>query len=147
MGYSGQLTYTIDNDNRLLIPAKLRNHLFVDGEKGRVTITRGFDRNIILFNQSQWKAFEESLYKYPRKNDYRKIINWFIGSSETMDVDSQGRIKIPEFLLKEFDIKKHVVITKDKNALLLWDPDIYAEYIKTVRRDFEKIVDEMEMDF
>jgi len=147
MGYSGQLTYTIDSDNRLMIPAKLRNYIFNDDKIKKITITRGFDRNLMILNQEGWEKFKENLFRYSRTTEYRKIINWFVGVAETMDIDAQGRIKIPEFLLVQFNIKKHVVITKDKNSLLVWNPEIYADYIGEIESTLNKNLDDMKLSF
>jgi len=147
MGYSGQLTYSIDSDNRLMIPAKLRNYIFNDDKIKKITITRGFDRNLMIVNQEGWEKFKENLFRYSRTTEYRKIINWFVGVAETMDIDAQGRIKIPEFLLVQFNIKKHVVITKDKNSLLVWNPEIYADYIGEIESTLNKNIDDMKLSF
>ncbi len=147
MGYSGQLTYSIDSDNRLMIPVKLRDYLFNDDEIKKITITRGFDRNLMIVNQEGWEKFKENLFRYSRTTEYRKIINWFVGVAETMDIDTQGRIKIPEFLLVQFNIKKHVVITKDKNSLLVWNPEIYADYIGGIESTLNKNLDDMKLSF
>ncbi len=147
MGYSGQLTYSIDSDNRLMIPVKLRDYIFNDDKTKKITITRGFDRNLMIVNQEGWEKFKENLFRYSRTTEYRKIINWFVGVAETMDIDAQGRIKIPEFLLVQFNIKKHVIITKDKNSLLVWNPDIYTDYIGEIESTLNKNLDDMKLSF
>ena len=147
MGYSGQLTYSIDSDNRLMIPVKLRDYIFNDDKTKKITITRGFDRNLMIVNQEGWEKFKENLFRYSRTTEYRKIINWFVGVAETMDIDAQGRIKIPEFLLVQFNIKKHVIITKDKNSLLVWNPEIYTDYIGEIESTLNKNLDDMKLSF
>jgi MraZ protein len=130
-----------------MIPVKLRDYIFNDDKTKKITITRGFDRNLMIVNQEGWEKFKENLFRYSRTTEYRKIINWFVGVAETMDIDAQGRIKIPEFLLVQFNIKKHVIITKDKNSLLVWNPDIYTDYIGEIESTLNKNLDDMKLSF
>ncbi|MCK4545787.1 hypothetical protein KAU43_09640, partial [candidate division WOR-3 bacterium] len=131
----------------LMIPVKLRDYIFNDDKTKKITITRGFDRNLMIVNQEGWEKFKENLFRYSRTTEYRKIINWFVGVAETMDIDAQGRIKIPEFLLVQFNIKKHVIITKDKNSLLVWNPEIYTDYIGEIESTLNKNLDDMKLSF
>ena len=91
----GEYRHTLDDKNRVSLPAKFRKEL---GKK--VIITRGLDRCLSVYSMAEFKNFSEDLTQQTRFNQSNsRAYDRFIasGAIET-DVDSAGRILIPDFL-------------------------------------------------
>ena len=60
MSFTGEFYNTIDQKNRLSIPAKYRKSLDIVNDKTFV-ITRGFDSCLFLYPLNEWKLVEKQL--------------------------------------------------------------------------------------
>lgn len=122
----GEYHYTIDNKGRLAIPAKLRKH-FIEG----IIITRGLENCLFIFSINEWQKLVEKLKNLPlaqaNSRAFSRLI--FSGAIES-ELDSQGRVGIPEYLRKYANLEKKVVIVGVYNRLEIWDEDKWQKYRK-----------------
>lgn len=139
--FIGIYYHTLEAKGRLAIPAKFRSKL----EKGSV-ITRGLDGCLFLFPASQWKSFTKKLSKSPlSQQEIRGFIRLMTHEASEVDFDSQGRTRIPQYLLEFADLKKKTVIAGTLNRIEIWDMKKYHEYIKGIEKKggqlAEKLID------
>mgnify|MGYP003427169066 CR=1 FL=1 len=92
--FIGEFTHTLDEKKRLSLPSRFRKEL---GKK--VIITYGFDNCLFMFTLSEWgkkaAAFGDLSLGNP---DSRAFNRFMFGGAVEVDVDSAGRILIPDFL-------------------------------------------------
>jgi MraZ protein len=89
----GEYNHTLDDKNRVSLPAKTRKIL---GKK--IIITRGLDRCLSVYSTAEWKKYLESLEHFSDHQANNRAFNRFMlsGATET-EIDSAGRILIPDF--------------------------------------------------
>ncbi len=95
--FIGEYSHTIDAKGRLIVPSKFREQL---GDE--FVVTKGLDGCLFVYENSEWKSFEEKLHALPLTNaNARKFSRFFLAGACACEVDRQGRILIPS-VLREF---------------------------------------------
>ena len=117
--FLGEYQYTIDDKGRLTIPAKFRRPL-----AGGLVVTRGFDRNLAMYPMATWSGLVDKVNQLPygdlQARRFRRLV--FSGASDA-ELDKQGRINIPTYLLDYGMITKDVIVVGMNNFIELWSPD------------------------
>src|SRR3954454_21590219 len=93
----GAHDHTLDDKNRLTLPAKFRE-AFQDG----VVVTRGFDGCLYAYRRPDWFRLVESRRGAmdPLSAEGRRIQRFFLSAAAEPDLDNQGRVLIPVQLLE-----------------------------------------------
>ena len=122
ISFTGEYRYTIDQKGRLNIPAKFRKALNPENDRTFV-ITRGFDPCLLVYPIEEWSDVEGQLSLLSSiKNMDRSFVRSIVRYATYSQYDAQGRIQIPETLLKFGHIKKEVVIIGMIKKIELWCP-------------------------
>ncbi|MFA5742724.1 MAG: division/cell wall cluster transcriptional repressor MraZ [Candidatus Paceibacterota bacterium] len=122
--FIGEYSYTIDAKKRLTVPPKFRKIL---GEKA--IITRGLDNCLFLYTQKDWEEQAEKLSKLPLSQaDARGFARIMLAGAMETDIDSLGRILIPDYLKDYAKLGKKIVVAGLYNRVEIWDGEIWDEY-------------------
>ena len=120
----GEYHHTLDEKKRISLPAKFRKEL---GKT--VVITYGLDKCLFVYPMSQWKSVAEKLAApsigQVNARDFNRFM--FSGAVET-DVDSIGRILIPDFLKVHAGLKVNAVVTGVYSRAEIWDEELWTTY-------------------
>jgi len=136
----GEFRHTLDDKNRVSLPAKFRKEL---GKK--VIITRGLDPCLYVFSMSEWKKFSDELTSQTSFNhsNSRAVDRFFTSGAIETDVDSSGRILIPDFLKQYGNMGNKVVVAGVRNRLELWNEDGWSEYMKKVEKEIGVLAEQL----
>ncbi len=116
---SGEYLSTLGDKNRVAVPKTLRNEI-----EGKVVITRGFNRTLIIFGESQWQKFISNLQTKQLFNEQRRdLLRYFVGGSAEVSLDSQGRFVIPESLLRFANFSEKIVFLGVGDWIEIWDQE------------------------
>ena len=130
MSFTGEYNNTIDQKNRLIIPAKYRKSLGKSNDKPFV-LTRGFDECLFLYPLDEWKIVENQLSSLSSiRGKNRNFIRAIVRYANYVSYDSQGRIQISEGLLKFSNITKNVLLIGMIGKIELWDKETLERYEK-----------------
>ena len=91
--FIGEYKHTVDSKNRISLPAKFRKEL---GKK--VVVTRGLDNCLFLFPQKTWEANAREMSKLGWRSDARGFTRFMFSGASDLEIDSMGRILIPDYL-------------------------------------------------
>jgi MraZ protein len=122
--FLGEYRHSIDNKDRLTIPARYRELL----DEGAF-ILRGFDRNLMVLTSKAFDAITNRINQMsvtdPLARSLRRLI---IGSASRVEIDKVGRILIPDFLCQKTGIscEKEVVLVGQGNYFEVWSSDEWA---------------------
>ena len=120
----GEHKHTLDTKKRLSLPSKFRKEL---GKT--VVITRGLDTCLFVYSVKEWKKFTESLAQLSMgQADTRAFNRFILGGAVETDIDSAGRILIPDFLKDFADLEQKVVVAGLSNRVELWNTDQWNAY-------------------
>ncbi len=119
---NGEFNYALDQKGRLFIPAKLRDSL---GDI--VVLSRGLDASIFVHSLEGWKRIEEKLAAMPISKA-RKLQLILFPSATRVELDSQGRVLVPQKLREYAGIEKNVVILGAGDRAEIWRDDKWTSF-------------------
>ena len=124
ISFTGEFRNTIDQKNRLSIPAKYRKALSPVNDSTFV-LTRGFDQCLILYPLDEWKKVEGQLGSLSSiKVRHRNFVRSIVRCAIHVKYDSQGRIAIPENLLQYAKIDGNVAVIGMIKKIEIWSPNL-----------------------
>ena len=129
--FIGEYTHTVDEKKRFSLPAKFRQAL---GKK--VVVTRGKDRCLFLYPSKTWATISQEVAKLGHvESDHRYTRFTFAGASE-VEIDSIGRMLIPEFLREFAGLKNTIVITGVHDRVEIWNALQWSAYRKKLESEY-----------
>ena len=135
----GEFTHTLDDKNRLSLPAKFRREL---GKK--VIVTNGVDSCLFVFSTKEWEKFSSQISGLSLvQGDKRKFTRFMLGGATEAEVDSLGRILIPDFLKEFAKLKNKVVVTGVHSRTEIWSEKNWSAYKKGVEKDIDILAEKL----
>lgn len=142
--YQGTYHYSVDHKGRISVPAKFRKALAPEADSTYV-VTKGFDKCLSLYSLDQWRTFAASLSGLPKnKKKSRNVVRWFMANAEAVQVDSQGRIKVPQHLLEYAEIEKEAVIIGVDDRMEIWNEKEYEVNSRSVEATIEEDLESLD---
>ena len=143
--FYGEYEHTIDKKGRLIIPSKFRDS-FKEYDVEKLYITRGLDKCLFVFTESEWKS-QESKFKSISftKSESRKFNRIYFAGASQLECDEQGRILIPKYLKEYAGIKRDVMIVGVSNRIEVWSRDAWQHYYNGAKESFEDIAEKLMM--
>lgn len=131
----GEYLHTIDPKKRLSLPSKFRKEL---GET--VIVTRGLDHCLFIFSLASWQKLVSKFSELSIGSSETRGFNRFMLSGAVeVEVDSAGRILIPDFLKDFAGLKTKVVLAGVSDRVEIWDEKRWESY----KSDIESKGDQM----
>ncbi len=135
----GEYKHSLDDKNRLSLPAKFRKEL---GKK--VVVTPGLDGCLFLFTLTEWKRISVSLSERSLlQSDNRSFNRYMFGGAVEAEIDTIGRILIPDFLRERALLKGKVAIVGIDNRVEIWNEKSWDEYKSLVEREADKLAEKI----
>ena len=135
----GEYLHTIDNKNRLSVPSKFRKEL-----GGTVVVTRGLDKCLFLYTVGEWKVLADKLAKLPLgKSATRSFVRTMIAGATDLEIDSLGRILLPDYLKVYSGLSEAAVIIGLYNRVEIWNPEIWNKYSLGAKESVEEIAEQL----
>lgn len=111
------------------LPAKFRAQL---GE--HPIMTRGLDGCLFIFAQTAWLNFAQQLQAATlTKHAHRDFARLMANEAAELEIDSQGRMLIPDAMRKKY-FTKDVVFAGTVDHVELWDRQTYADYADNLEK-------------
>jgi len=129
--FSGEYPHTIDAKGRVIMPVKFREAL---GES--FVVTKGLDRNLLVFSQEEWQKFYDKLSTLPlASKSSRDFSRMFLAGAIECETDKQGRILITAPLRAYASLLKDVTVIGNGNKVEIWSTENWNEYIGAIDTD------------
>lgn len=137
--FVGQYSHNLDNKGRLAVPAKFRNDL------KKAVVTRGLDNCLFLYPKKEWGKLAEKLAALPiSRANTRAFARLMLAGAMDVEVDSQGRIILPDYLRKFAGLKKKVIIAGLYNRLEIWDEQKWNSYKGETEKNSSQIAEALD---
>ena len=135
----GEYTYVLDTKKRLSLPKKFRTEL---GKK--VIITRGLDNCLFMYPMSAWSKTAKRLQELSfAQADTRGFNRFMLSGAVEVDVDSAGRILVPDFLKEFAGLKTKVVLTGANDRVEIWNEKVWSEYKRRIEKQAEQMAEKL----
>lgn len=135
----GEYTHTLDPKKRLSLPSKFRK------EVGKtIVLTRGLDKCLFLYSVKQWEKIAGKLSESSvGQSDTRGFSRFMLAGAVELEVDSLGRILVPDFLKEFAELKTQVVITGVHDRAEIWDDVRWDEYKKKIGEQADQLAQKL----
>jgi MraZ protein len=131
----GEHEHTIDDKNRLTLPARFRP-AFAQG----VVVTRGMDGCLNAYPRGQWQRMADSIGGLDDLSlEGRVMKRFFFSGAAVGEPDRQGRIAIPTALTRHAGLGRDVVIAGVYDHVEIWDRDAWTEQMRQVEGSVEDV--------
>jgi len=135
----GEYIHTLDNKNRLSLPVKFRKEI---GKS--VVIAPGLDNCLSIFTEKEWNKISQKLSESSMlQTDNRSFARFMFGGAVPIDVDSNGRILIPEHLRDRSSLGNKVAVIGVQNRIEIWNDAIWNKYKKVVEKEADSLAEKL----
>jgi len=139
----GEYIHTIDEKSRVSMPAKFREEL---GKK--IIITPGLGKCLFIFTLKEWEKVSNKLSSSDSdlsflKVDQRNFNRYMFGRAAEVEIDSIGRILIPEFLKERIGLKNSAAIIGVKDRIEVWNERAWSENKELVEKQAEQLAEKL----
>lgn len=143
--FTGEYHHTIDDKNRLAIPAPLRDCIDVETEGKGFYLTRGLETCLFMFTP---KGIQDALSKIDQHPFTKKEVRdfqrrFFSKALKIPDCDQQGRILIPQLLKDIAKIQKNVVIVGINSRIEIWDEKRWKDFESESGKSYEELAENL----
>lgn len=125
---AGSFEHVIDAKGRLTLPAKLRDQI---GNTVHITNSSN-GLCLYAFSDEEWDNFCRNLLD----TDFETatvLEHYFIANAFDCELDSQGRILIPQNLRTKMDLQKNVTVLSLTKRLEIWNTDRWNEFDNNIQ--------------
>jgi MraZ protein len=133
-----------DAKGRVALPGGVKKELAPVLNDGFVVKRSIFQNCLELYTKAEWdKEMEEvnKLNRFIKKNV--DFIRKFMAGVRTVEVDSSGRINIPNELIAFAKIKKDIVLTSQINKIEIWDKESYERVMNDEEVDIGTLAEDV----
>lgn len=135
----GEYKHTLDDKKRISLPSKFRKEL---GKK--IIVTRGLDGCLFIYSLKEWQAISERLGGLGMgQADTRGFSRHMFAGAAEVNVDSVGRILIPEHLRDFASVKNKVVFAGVYSRIEVWNEKAWESYKKQVDKNADQMAEKL----
>ena len=137
--FIGEYSHTLDAKGRLIIPSKFREELHAS-----FILTRGLDGCLTIYSLKQWEKIFEEINKLPdTKKNTRMYVRVLTSNATECSLDGQGRILIPDTLLKAVAIEKDCKVVGANDHIEIWNEEAWKKYYEDAAKNFEDVAENL----
>jgi MraZ protein len=138
--FFGEYEHTIDDKNRLTLPARFR-----DAFAGGVVLTRGLDQCLDVYSRGDWDALVEARLAPldPFSKEARELKRFFFAAAADAELDKQGRVLVPPALVRHAQLGREVVVAGVHDHLEIWDRAAWAATVTKVEGSADDVAERL----
>jgi MraZ protein len=136
----GEYEHTIDDKNRLTLPARFRQALAAG-----VVLTRGLDACVYAYPPDRWRALVESRLASldPLSREARTMERFFFAGATETEPDRQGRVMLSPALIEHAGLGREVVVAGVGDRLEIWDRAAWRDQLTQLRGSAEDVAERL----
>jgi len=135
----GEYKHTLDPKKRLSLPSRWRKEL---GRK--LVITRGLDNCLFVYPLREWELITKKIGQLPLgQADTRSFNRFFLSGAVEVEVDSVGRILVPDFLKDFANLSTAVVLAGIHSRIEIWDENKWTEYKRKIESQADALAEKL----
>jgi len=136
----GEYEHTLDDKNRLTLPARFRQ-AFVEG----IVVTRGMDGCLFAYTREAWESMVGSRLATLNtlSKEGRRMQRFFFSGATETELDKQGRVGLPAALLEHAKLGRDVVVAGVHDHLEIWDRAAWRLELAEVEGSAEHVAERL----
>jgi MraZ protein len=138
---TGAFNRSLDDKLRVAIPKRLRDGLG-QGDRQGMVLAPGTDQSLALFTEDAFARLAERLAQAsPTRQDVRAFTRLFYARAQQVEIDSQGRIRIPQELAELARLEKEIVLLGVQDHVEIWAAQQWAAYLADRQSHYDEIAE------
>lgn len=138
---TGTFSRSIDQKSRVAIPKRLREALG-SARGGILYIAPSTDRSLAIYTEESFGQLAERLKRSsPTEQHVRAFTRLFFAAAQQVEIDAQGRIRIPSELVELAALEKEVILLGVQDHLELWSAERWRTYLADKQARFDEIAE------
>jgi len=136
----GEYEHTLDDKNRLTLPARFRQ-AFAEG----IVVTRGMDGCLFAYTREAWESMVGSRLATLNtlSKEGRRMQRFFFSGATETELDKQGRVGLPAALLEHAKLGRDVVVAGVHDHLEIWDRAAWRLELAEVEGSAEHVAERL----
>lgn len=136
----GEYEHTIDDKNRLTLPARFRDS-FATG----VVLSRGMDGCVTAYPREAWQELADRrlVPLDPLNLEARSVMRYFYGGAAEGEPDRQGRILLTSNLIEHAGLGREVTIVGLNDHLEIWDRNAWRAQMAQIEGSAEHVAERL----
>jgi MraZ protein len=135
----GTYERSLDDKLRLALPKRLRELL---GNQGPLVLTVGTDGALAIFSQAAFAALADKLAaRSPTGPEVRAFSRLLYAQSQCVEIDSQGRIRLPAELTRLAALESEVVLLGVGDRVELWNKSRWQAYLADLQPRYDQLAE------
>ena len=128
--FSAESHHNLDSKHRVFMPKRFQEHLNMNpGGHRTLILTCGFEKCLFIFKEDEFDRVRERMaLKVASGLMPRKLQRMFFANTHTCQLDSSGRLVLPEKLRRHARLTKEVVMVGVDNKAEIWDKAEWADF-------------------
>jgi transcriptional regulator MraZ len=137
--FLGEYRHTVDIKGRVFIPARFRVV-----ENQRFFVNLGLDGGLSVFTEEGWSVYQERINELDMmKKDARAFKRIAFANATEGICDKQGRINLPDHLIRKANLDKEVMIVGVSDHFEIWDIERWDLYQREVSERYEELAENL----
>jgi MraZ protein len=138
---TGSFARSIDEKQRVAIPKRLRDALGTPDVEF-LFVTPGTDGSVGIYTEEELAKLANRLaVSSPAQQEVRAFGRLFYSQAERVELDSQGRIRIPAELARQAQLGKEAMLLGVLDHMELWDKARWEAYFADKSPQYDKIAE------
>jgi MraZ protein len=118
----------LDAKGRMAMPTRYRVQMPVDPKEQLVITIDTEDKCLLLYPTVVWEEIEKRIESLPSFNQAtRRIQRLLIGHATELEMDSSGRLLLPQLLREYASLDKSVMLIGQGKKFEIWDEKTWTE--------------------
>ncbi len=138
---TGTFARSIDDKLRVAIPKRLRSALECP-IGGGLFVAPGTDRSLNIYTEEAFGHLADRLAQgSPTGQETRAFTRLFYARAQRVELDGQGRIRVPAQLAELSELGKEAVLLGVQDHLELWPADRWASYLAEMQSNYDNFAE------
>jgi MraZ protein len=138
MALTGTWPRSLDEKGRLAVPKRVRDELGGDGLT-EMFVTQWTDKSLALFTPTEFEQLAQRMSEKSPTKDVRNYMRLFYARAGRVDLDKQGRVRVPERLRTFAELGREVVLLGVNDHAEIWDAARWDSYVNELNPQFDEI--------
>jgi transcriptional regulator MraZ len=144
IGFLGEYEATLDSKGRFLLPVGFKKQL-PEEANAQFVINRGLEKCLTLYPIKNWEPLFDKISKLndfkPKVREFRR---YFFNGATMTELDSAGRLLVPQNLKEHAGLEKDIVLVSAVNKIEIWDKNKYQQFFESFSSEtFSQLADEV----
>ncbi len=140
---TGTFRRSIDEKHRIAIPKRFRDGLASSSSQPSIFyLAPGTDGSLALYTEESFSHLADQLSQAsPTGHDVRAFSRLFYSRALSVDLDRQGRIRIPPDLVTLAGLEREVALVGVRDHLEVWDVTRWEKYIAEKQLEYDRLAE------